>query len=69
VEGTPKTKYHALGNSEGPDAGSQREVTQGAGLVFWYRSVGRVFREEWFEVVSVDINPKFNPTMIADFLE
>jgi hypothetical protein len=32
-------------------------------------SVGRVFREEGFEVVSLDINPKFKPTVIADILE
>jgi site-specific DNA-cytosine methylase len=32
-------------------------------------SVGRVFQEEGFEVVSVDINPKFKPTVIADILE
>ncbi len=32
-------------------------------------SVGRVFREEGFKVVSDDINPKFKPTIIADVLE
>ncbi len=32
-------------------------------------SVGRVFREEGFEVVSVDKKSKFKPTFVADVLE
>ncbi len=32
-------------------------------------SVGSVFQEEGFEFISVDINPKLKPTVIADILE
>ncbi len=32
-------------------------------------SVSRVFVDEGYEVVSLDIDPKFNPTIVADVLE
>ena len=31
-------------------------------------SVGEVFAEEGYEVVSLDINPRFKPTIVADIL-
>ena len=31
-------------------------------------SVGRQFAEQGFEVISVDVNPKFNPTICCDVL-
>ncbi len=32
-------------------------------------SVSRVFADEGYEVVSLDIDPKYNPSIVADVLE
>jgi hypothetical protein len=32
-------------------------------------SVGNVFADEGYEVVSVDVNPRFHPKVVADIME
>ncbi len=52
-----------------PKRGAKERSPRVLDLFSGTESVGRVFREEGFRVVSVDINQRIKPTIIADILE
>ena len=56
----------AVRGRKAPQGNSDGGAPLSFGSVLRTGSVSRVFADEGYEVVSLDINPKFEPTLVAD---